>query len=89
MRPSESTGTFACDEALVEERVVRGLDAALADDLARLCVLVCVGLELLRVDLPEQAEELAAEGALRIVPAVLDADLEAREPSAPLLQVRS
>ena len=61
-------GDLRLHEARVEQRVVRRLDAALADDLARLRVLVGVGLELLLADLAEQAEELAAEGAERIAP---------------------
>src|SRR5215472_2515441 len=43
------------DEARVEQRVVRRLDAALADHLARLPVLVRVRLQLRRADLTEQA----------------------------------
>ena len=56
----------ARDEAGVQERVVRRLDAGLADDLAGARVRVALRAELRRADLAEQAEELAAEGALRI-----------------------
>ena len=68
MRPSESTGIFACTKPRVEERVVHRLDAALADDLAGLAVLVRMGLQLALADLAEQAEELGAERALRVAP---------------------
>src|SRR5262249_3994982 len=53
-------------EPRVQQRVVRRLDAALTDDLAGFRILVRVGLELALADLAEEAEELAAEGALRI-----------------------
>src|SRR5439155_18898444 len=57
---------FRLHEACVEQRVVRCLDAALADELARLRALVRAGLQLGLADLAEQAEELAAERALRV-----------------------
>src|SRR5262249_4813119 len=70
-------GDLRLHEALVEKGVVLRLDAARTDDLARLRALVRAGLQLLRVELAEQADELAAEGALRVVPGVLDPHLEA------------
>src|SRR5436853_6581166 len=95
-RYAESSGDAAqgvdrdlrLDEPLVQERVVRGLYAALADGLARLRVLVRTGLELVGVHLAEQAEELAAEGALWVATSRLALDLEARKLVAPLQQVR-
>ena len=68
--------------------VVRRLDAALTDDLARLGVRVGVGLELRLADLAEQPEELAAEGALRVAPRRLPLDLEAGKLGGTLLEVR-
>src|SRR5581483_3506564 len=85
--PERVDGDLRLHEAVVEDRVVRRLDAALPDDLAGLGYLVRVRLELVRRDLAEQSEELAAEGPERIAPRRLDLDLEAREPVAPLLQI--
>ena len=68
MRPRESTRDLRLHEARVEQPVVSRLDAALADDLAGLRRFVRMGLQLALADLAEQAEELGAEGALRIAP---------------------
>ena len=73
---------------LIKDVVVCRLDAALANDLAGLRILVGVGLELALADLAEEAEELAAECALRIAPRRLPLDLEPREEAGPLLEVR-
>src|SRR5438046_9580420 len=91
-RPDDSPecvdGNTRLDEPCVKDRVVRRLDAGLADDLALLRVRpVRVGPELLLRDLAEEAEERSAERAERIVPGFLHRNLEAGEQRASLLEV--
>ena len=66
MRPARVDAEARAHEARAEERVVRRLDAGLADDLSRLRVRVARRCELALAHLAEQAEELRAERALRI-----------------------
>ncbi len=87
MRPIESTRRCARRQAGIENRVVRRLDAGLADDCAGARVLVQRRVELLLADLAEQAEELAAERALRIAACRLLRNLEAGVGSGPLVEV--
>ena len=70
----------------VQPPVVGGLDARLADDLARLAAGVTPVVELAGVDLAVQAEELASEGSLRVAPRRDRGDVEAGEGPGPLVE---
>ena len=87
MRPSESTGICACRKPALRIESYAASTPLWPTTSPACAFLYASRLELLRADLAEQAEELAAERALRIAPDVLHRDLEARETRAALLQV--
>src|SRR5207244_2643831 len=89
-RPDDPAGRVDAQaraaEAAVQEPVVRRLDARLADQLAGLRAPVAVRPDLVRLDLAEQAEELAAEPALRVAPHGQRLDPQARVGAGTLLE---